>query len=275
MLLLSRLDRDTSGVAAAAYMLVLGLGLGMVMQVLILAVQNAVAYEELGVATSGATLFRSIGGSLGTAVLGAVFANRLSTLQRTEDRISAFTDAVSLVFIVAACVTAVAFVLTWLLEERPLRRTVKTDLGKAFAVPADTTSMREVARELSDRVGREGVREFLRLAARRAELEVTPAESFLLYRAASEGSIDVSTLAGEYGEHLRDACRDLHARGLLTRGPEGATGLTEAGARAVDALADARRCALEDLAAEWEPRGDPHLARYVRELADDLATQPA
>ena len=49
----------------------LGLGLGMVMQVLVLAVQNAVDYADLGVATSGATLFRSIGGALGTAALGA------------------------------------------------------------------------------------------------------------------------------------------------------------------------------------------------------------
>ena len=60
-------------------MLVLGFGLGLVMQVLVLAVQNAVAYEQLGVATSAATLFRSIGGSLGTAILGAIFANRLAT----------------------------------------------------------------------------------------------------------------------------------------------------------------------------------------------------
>ena len=58
-------------------MAVLGLGLGMVMQVLILAVQNDAPYEDLGVATAGATLFRSIGGSLGTATLGAVFTNRL------------------------------------------------------------------------------------------------------------------------------------------------------------------------------------------------------
>ena len=49
------------------------------MQVLVLAVQNAVDYADLGVATSGATLFRSIGGSLGTAVLGAIFSNRLSS----------------------------------------------------------------------------------------------------------------------------------------------------------------------------------------------------
>ena len=57
----------------------MGLGLGLVMQVLVLAVQNAVDYAELGVATSGATLFRSMGGSLGTAVLGAIFTNRLTS----------------------------------------------------------------------------------------------------------------------------------------------------------------------------------------------------
>ena len=76
--LLSGLQPDTGSVAVSAYMLVLGLGLGFVMQVLILAVQNAVPYSQLGVATSAATLFRSIGGSLGTAILGAIFANRLA-----------------------------------------------------------------------------------------------------------------------------------------------------------------------------------------------------
>ena len=55
----------------------LGLGLGMVMQVLVLAVQNAVDYRFLGVATSGSTLFRQIGGSIGVAAFGAIFANRL------------------------------------------------------------------------------------------------------------------------------------------------------------------------------------------------------
>src|SRR5258706_12343618 len=59
-------------------MLVVGLGLGMTMQVLVIAVQNAVDYADLGVATSGATLFRLIGGSGGTAVMGAIFAGRLT-----------------------------------------------------------------------------------------------------------------------------------------------------------------------------------------------------
>ena len=79
MFLLSSLDASTATGVAALHMLVLGLGLGMVMQVLVLAVQNAVPYEMLGVATSGATLFRSIGGSFGVAVLGAIFTGRLTS----------------------------------------------------------------------------------------------------------------------------------------------------------------------------------------------------
>ena len=78
LFLLSGLDPQTGSLEAASYMLVLGLGLGFVMQVLILAVQNSVPYAQLGIATSSATLFRSIGGSLGTAILGAIFSNRLA-----------------------------------------------------------------------------------------------------------------------------------------------------------------------------------------------------
>jgi hypothetical protein len=49
------------------------------MQVLVIAVQNVVPYADLGAATSGATFFRSIGGSFGTAVFGAIFASQLKT----------------------------------------------------------------------------------------------------------------------------------------------------------------------------------------------------
>ena len=79
MFLLSRLEVASSVWFAAAGALVLGLGLGMVMQVLILAVQNAVDPSMMGVATSGSTLFRQIGGSIGVALFGTIFANRLHT----------------------------------------------------------------------------------------------------------------------------------------------------------------------------------------------------
>jgi EmrB/QacA subfamily drug resistance transporter len=304
LILLSNLDRQTSPALAAVYMLILGMGLGMVMQVLVLAVQNSVAYEQLGVATSGATLFRSIGGSLGTAILGAVFSNKLahalaadlpqgasagnvgsldpSALARLpaalrDAYLSAFTDAIDLVFLVAAGIMLIAFVLTWLIPERPLRTTVRTaGLQQAFAAPEDTDSVREVARELSVLVGKEGVLAFLERAARRAEVDVPPAGGWLLARAASERNVDVPRLASTYSldeERLRDACRDLHGRGLLTGGPENTTGLTPEGARVVDALADARCAALEDLVADWSPAEHPELHRYVERLSDDLVEE--
>jgi EmrB/QacA subfamily drug resistance transporter len=152
LFLLSLMDEHTSTATAGGFMAVLGLGLGMVMQVLILAVQNDSPYEDLGVATAGATLFRSIGGSLGTAALGAVFTNRLiaelgdrlpagagagmhsgsvspgavATLPPPihEAYLASFTGALSTVFLVAAAISALAFGLTWLIREVPLRTTI-------------------------------------------------------------------------------------------------------------------------------------------------------
>jgi EmrB/QacA subfamily drug resistance transporter len=273
LLLLSGLDATTSGATAALYMLVLGAGLGMVMQVLVLAVQNAVDYEELGVATSGATLFRSIGGSLGTAVLGAVFSNRLDTLKVIEDPTSAFTDALSLVFLVAAGATVLAFVLAWLLPERPLRTTV--GLNHVFAVPEDTDSVREVIHDVDQKLGREGSRDFLRRVTARAELDIPPLGSFLLARAASEGSIDLDQLSAMHNidrQRLRDACIALHGSALLVDA-DGSTGLTAAGAEAVDRLADARYDALCEMAEEWHPEEHPELAALLHELSDDLAAR--
>src|ERR671935_161571 len=77
MLLLSRLGVATPMWVAAVDSLVLGLGLGMTMQVLVLAAQNSVDRLMMGVATSGSTLFRQIGGGVGGAVFGTIFANRL------------------------------------------------------------------------------------------------------------------------------------------------------------------------------------------------------
>ena len=78
MFLLSRLEVDTPPWLASVYMLVVGVGIGLVMQVLVLAVQNTAPPKDIGVATSAATFFRSMGGSLGVALFGAIFASRLA-----------------------------------------------------------------------------------------------------------------------------------------------------------------------------------------------------
>jgi EmrB/QacA subfamily drug resistance transporter len=153
LLLLSRLHAETSTWVAMADTMVLGLGLGMVMQVLVLAVQNAVEPRHMGVATSGSTLFRQIGGSIGVSLFGAIFANRLGVelaerlpagrrLPEARDPGAihalpapvrsafeeAFAAALHPVFVTAAAVSAVAFLLTWLLRDVPLRTSQQTDV---------------------------------------------------------------------------------------------------------------------------------------------------
>ena len=78
LFLLSRLEVDTAPWVASVYMLVVGIGIGLVMQVLVLVVQNDAPPRDIGVATSTATFFRSMGGSLGVALFGAIFASRLT-----------------------------------------------------------------------------------------------------------------------------------------------------------------------------------------------------
>jgi EmrB/QacA subfamily drug resistance transporter len=78
MFLLSLLGVDTPPWVASAYMVVVGVGLGLVMQVLVLAVQNDARPQDIGVATSSATFFRSMGGAFGVALFGTIFATRLS-----------------------------------------------------------------------------------------------------------------------------------------------------------------------------------------------------
>ncbi|MCB0993880.1 MAG: MFS transporter [Acidimicrobiales bacterium] len=77
MFLLSTMEPDTTRAASSLYMLVVGVGLGMVMQVLVLAVQNAADFKDLGVATSSVNFFRSLGGSFGVSIFGVVFASLL------------------------------------------------------------------------------------------------------------------------------------------------------------------------------------------------------
>jgi MFS family permease len=149
MYLLSRLHAGTPTWHALAAATVLGLGLGMVMQVLVLAVQNAVDPRQMGVATSGSTLFRQIGGSIGVSIFGAVFANQLHSELASRFPAGAtpphagnpgairalpagarsifeqaFAAALHPVFLMAAAVSLVAFGLTWLIPGLPLRESV-------------------------------------------------------------------------------------------------------------------------------------------------------
>jgi len=149
--LLSRMEVHTSAALEALYMVLLGMGLGGVMQVLVIIVQNAVPHSELGVATSAATFFRSIGGSFGTAIFGAIFANVVvSDVKRHLHGtpiphsfnlsdvtpkllgklpvavhvgiVNGYAEAIGTVFAIAVPIAALAFVFTWLIPNVELRK---------------------------------------------------------------------------------------------------------------------------------------------------------
>jgi EmrB/QacA subfamily drug resistance transporter len=152
MVLLAQLAVDTPHWVASAYMLVVGIGIGLVMQVLVLVVQNDAPAGDIGTATSTATFFRSVGGAFGVAILGAIFASRLagqlvhlpaSVMARLGSGVhinpaqakhlppaiharflDAFAHALHGVFLWGAALSAVAFALSWLLKEVPLRTTL-------------------------------------------------------------------------------------------------------------------------------------------------------
>jgi EmrB/QacA subfamily drug resistance transporter len=150
--LLSTLDETTATWQLNLYFFFLGFSLGLIIQVLVIAVQNTVSYADLGAATSGVTFFRTIGGSFGVSVFGAIFANQLArqlsaalagkTLPRglsaasvqsnssmlkalppglREAILHAYSAALQPVFLTAVPVAAIAFILSWFLREVPLR----------------------------------------------------------------------------------------------------------------------------------------------------------
>jgi EmrB/QacA subfamily drug resistance transporter len=273
--LLSSLDASTGEGVAALHMLVLGLGLGMVMQVLVLAVQNAVPYDMLGVATSGSTLFRSIGGSFGTAVLGAIFTGQLDAeMAQGEGRIPAFTDALQVVFLVATAVMAVAFVLSWLIPEQRLRSTVDaTVVGDTIGGPVDTDSLRELTRCLSRAAGRERTLTFMRGVVERAGVDLSPSASWALLRLGAPEAPTVADLAAL--PHVRSDRLALAMGELRDGGLVAGDHVTAAGAELRSRLVGARTEGLRSLIADWEPDKFPELDGLVRRLADELVPVPA
>jgi EmrB/QacA subfamily drug resistance transporter len=312
LLLLSTMSTASSQLTIFAFMFVLGLGLGMVMQVLVLAVQNAVEYSDLGVATSGATLFRSIGGSLGTAVLGAIFSNRLSgQLKRVlppgrgsssatstispkaiahlppalrGGYLHAFTSSLSTVFEVAAAIAVVAFLLSWLIRELPLRDTVATgDMGDTFATPRDTDSLAVIVNKIGQLDRRAGARELVQRVAARAGVDLEPAACWLLARLSADPAARLEDLAQRVQIPLATLChaRDaLLERGLIEpgRGADGAPRededttfvLTAEGHATLARLTAMGEQRLSDLLEGWRPEEHPDLAALIATLAREF-----
>ncbi|NSC21491.1 MFS transporter [Streptomyces albus subsp. chlorinus] len=304
LVLLHRMTPGSSEWEMGTYFAVFGLGLGLVLQVLVLVAQNAVRYADLGVATSGVTFFRSVGASVGVAVFGAVFSSRLGgkltdalrgrPLPRgvTADSLKhdpqsvgrlpagarrgvlgAYSESITDVFLYASPLAAVAFLLTWLLREQKLRRSVQVpDESETLgACPVERSSADEVTRALSRLGTIEGRRDLYARIARTAGLDLRPAATWLLLRVHHDGPVEPALLEDAYEgviprRVIADGARQLEERRLAAR-----QGLelvaTERGQEAARRLSDARQELLAELLGDWwTPDRPTDLTELVREL---------
>jgi EmrB/QacA subfamily drug resistance transporter len=296
--LLSMLAVHTPYTQIALDMVVLGVGIGGVMQVLVIAVQNAVAYEDLGVATSGATFFRSMGASFGVAVFGSIFVNALDAKlgeiaaryhlpanlatqaeespkaltalppQVLPQLLHAFASSLDRVFLVAAPIGLFALLLTLFLPELRLRRSVgAADLGEGFAMPEADTTSNAISRALARLAHSGGLVDLYRQLAERAGLALDPPATWLLLRARGDRiPLDLRQRHPRAGWDLHDALTKLVEAGLVTPN-DGVPVLSERGRQAREQLHRARVAAIAAALGE-----DPGANRdaFVRAIADAL-----
>jgi len=270
------------------YVLILGLGIGMTMQVLVLAAQNAVPYDLLGVTTSASSLFRQVGGSIGVSVFGTVFANQLATkltgalppgvhpptaanpaaIAHLPPKIhaaylGAFAAALRPVFVVAAGVSFVAFLLSWLLRESPLRQSAAAEgVAESFAMPREAESLPEMERILITLARRENRWQVYTRLSERARVDLEPAEVWLLSRLGEGVPLDMNA------PHLAAAHASLTARGLVQNAH-----LNPEGEQVYTRIVEARGDGLAELLDGWEPEQHDELMHLIERLAHELVSE--
>ena len=305
LFLLSRLDEHTSTALMCTYFFLLGIALGLIIQVLVIAVQNAADYADLGAATSGVTFFRSIGGAFGVSIFGAIFSNRLASelasalhgvtlpggvsasgaaanpalLKKLPAAVRAdvqhaFSLALHPVFLAAIPVALIAFVLSWFLREVPLRAVTRTaNLGEGLgAASSQRSSVDEVERSLTRFASADMRRRGYERLAALADLDLPPGSCWILTRLAKQGAVPGDELARQanvsmdYGRPFVDR---LVSEGMVVRS-NGTLLLTDAGHGAADRLFAARREGLRELLADWSPDEYAELGELLTKLSRAL-----
>lgn len=300
--LMGRVGVETATWVMDLYMFVFGIGLGAVMQVLVLVVQNAVPYQDLGVATSGATFFRSIGGSFGTAIFGAIynaaFAAQLNryvpgsadggvnlSAALSPERVGdlppgilagvreAVAASVQTVYHWAIPLGALAFALSWLIPEGKLRGSLAEGQAPGEALrPTGSASSAETLEQLVARIAARGNRAAIYAnLAERAGLDLGAQGCWLLLRIAEHEGLErteLESLLHLADEHVAAGFAQLEAAGLVGEAP--GLRLTEDGQHATAALRSAREAGLRELLEGWDVAGDPEVEAMVRRLAAGL-----
>jgi EmrB/QacA subfamily drug resistance transporter len=312
LLLLARVDEKTSATIMGLDMLLLGAGLGLVMQVLIIAVQNTTDYADLGTATSGVTYFRSIGGSFGASIFGTVLNNRLnskittalangtlsprfpvkqvladptivqkappSTKPLIEPFLHLFAVSLQTVYLVAAAIAVLAFILSLFLREVPLRTANRTaEHGEAAGLPTFRSSADEIERMVTHLSSRENVWERFGRAIDRADVDISIPHAYGLFRLHQAGPVTEAEICHRNKftvDEVRPKLQAMEAAGRITRDADDRFVLTPAGQEIVSKLTDARLALLNEKLDGWSPEQHADLLKMLRILADNSMDAP-
>jgi EmrB/QacA subfamily drug resistance transporter len=315
LFLLSRAGEHTSALLSSLYMVVLGAGIGFSMQTLTLIVQNTSSYEDLGVATSGVTFLRTLGSSFGAAVFGSLFANFLAgpliealreshgvnpavthtpkalhalPAEQIAPIVHAYAQALDKVFLWAAPVAVVGFVLALTLKEVPLRGTSRAsapDIGDGFGMGTDQSADERLQRAIAA---------IIRTRARDQLPRLLDASGTTLGTAGRWGVLQVARYQAVIGHAEIDRIADYHrlpaavldptfdrlaADGMITR-TNGTLALTAAGQAEAEGLAATLRAWLHEQLADWDQDPDEQqlseaLRRIARRILTDESDQPS
>ena len=306
LFLLAQLSPTTSTLESAVFMFVTGFGIGLVMQVLVVAVQNAVHYDQLGVATSGNTLFRNIGSSVGTAIVGTIFATELAShlhadFPHSPRRCTATPPSSAAALarpppsIHAAYLDAFASSLEHGVQGRRLRldRGLRRLVVHQGASHANHAVHRERRRRLgraaepglagrdhaplSVLVGRQQMRDFLERIAAEVGVDLPVADGWVLVQLHRDPDVDLRARAVAVKmpeEALERALTEVKERGLAT-GEGAALSLTPAGADIAEQLVAAVRARLTGLLDGWSPEQYPDVMRLLQRFATELVPATA
>jgi DNA-binding MarR family transcriptional regulator len=243
-----------------------------------------------------------MGGTIGVPIFGAIFANQLQSHLASklpegaagslpsrlgpaqidalppairEPYIAAYAASLRPVFLIAAGIAGVAFLLAWLLEERPLRKTVADQQIKdSFAAPREVTSLAELETRLSTLAHKQNRHVVYDQLATESGLDLPAPQAWLLLRTADRDCATDAELGEELGlprDELGLLLGDLRRRSLLE--PERPRP-TPAGAAAAEQMKARSREQVGDLLADWDPAEHAEVRQLIRRYADVFTASP-
>jgi EmrB/QacA subfamily drug resistance transporter len=309
LFLMSRIDDHTKSSVLGWDMAIFGLGIGLTMQVLTIATQNNVDYADLGVATSGVTYFRSIGGSFGASIFGTILNNQLTDKVSTslqngtlpakfpvaqilgdptaanklppaekDPFLHIYATSCAHVFLIAAPIALVAFVLALFLREVPLRTaTSTTDLGESSGLPTFRTSLAEIERFVTKLSSRQNVWERYGRVIERADLDISVPHAYGLFRLHHAGPVTEDQICAKLKapvDEIRPRIDKMIAAGTVQRDANGIITLTPAGEQIIDKMSAVRLQLLEEQLKGWDPEQHADLIALLKTLANNSLDAP-